>query len=296
METQTAARRRDHDLIVRAQAGDDEAARTLVMAHRRLAWRLAGDFARRPEDVADLAQTGVLGLYDAIEEFDTGRDVKFFTYARHHVFKRIREERAATGRFGTLALGAAWRNRIYGAKAEALASAGRPSAGEDVAEALGWSAVRLETVRRAQLFQGRDGVSVQSSDQEILDGAAAPAAEPDPDRRDNLDRALAALAALDDRQRTVVSARLGLAPFDRQHGLLEIGAMMGLTRERVRQLELKALTVLRHRVGGDALRAAGSVESLGIGIRRPGRPARAVVGRDVPAPQPNPLTTDGGGR
>lgn len=82
-------------LLVAAQAGDQEARNTLVLANLRLIFAVVGEFLKTEDqsiDAMDLVQTGILdGLYKAIEKFDLSQPVKFSTYAVHWIHQVMRD-------------------------------------------------------------------------------------------------------------------------------------------------------------------------------------------------------------
>lgn len=202
-------------------------------------------------DTEDLYHEGVFGLMRAIDKFDPRRGYRFSTYATHWIRQAIQRavmQHAYTVRrpvhhHETMAL--------ITRTAEQLAhTLGRHPTYRDIAQALGWSPQRVATALQGNIY-------LQSLDRPIAEhaGGTRNLAEvvADPTMDDPAETALQridsshlhrALSRLSPRERYVLAARYGLGTHDPQT-LEAIGRQMGLTRERVRQIEHEALTKLR---------------------------------------------------
>ncbi|HHO53410.1 MAG TPA: sigma-70 family RNA polymerase sigma factor [Deltaproteobacteria bacterium] len=220
----------------------------LAMSQQRIAFHEARKLASRMMDRADLTQEGYVGLLRAAKRFDPERGLRFSTYARWWVRAQITRAIDQHGRVVRLP-GAAVEQLRNLRKAQLQHEQG---GGEwtitELAEEAGVDRERAEFL----LSRGEavsldeptdDGVrsrplSGMLSDEEAIDPLV------DVIERQETHRALAAVEDLDERQRFVVTSRFGLNG-DQPKSLAEVGRLMSLSRERVRQLEKEALRALR---------------------------------------------------
>jgi RNA polymerase primary sigma factor len=241
------------DLAYRVQEGDAEARDHLARANLRLVVNIARHYAGRGMDLDDVIAEGNLGLLRAIESFDPAMNTRFSTYACYWVKQSIRralQNGAKTIRLPayTIDLLNKWR-RADAALREELR---RTPATEEVARRLNLPSKKLKIVERAlqlgtkmsQSTAGEDGIAPLDT---VADGAS-PAPEAEVMRSDELRQVFALLGQLDDRSRNVLRLRYGLDGSTPQT-LQAIGIALGLTRERVRQIELQALAGLRELMG-----------------------------------------------
>ncbi|HEY2156447.1 MAG TPA: RNA polymerase sigma factor RpoD/SigA [Isosphaeraceae bacterium] len=236
------------ELARRISVGDAEARDHLVRANLRLVVAIARGYQRRGLAMDDLVAEGNLGLMRAAEGFDVEFGVRFTTYASYWIKQSIRRALQNQGRYLRLPQYAAtllskWR-RASAVLAERL---GREPGREEVGLALKLTEKKKriveEALRAERSFAG----------QESSDGAGGPELDSTPGRHaspmeelldnDSLRRVLEGLARLDDRQAAVIRLRFGLGTGSRAT-LREIGAELGLTRERVRQIEKHAIGAL----------------------------------------------------
>jgi RNA polymerase primary sigma factor len=232
----------ERGLAARVAAGDAAARDHLARAHLRLVVSIARGYRGRGLPPEDLVAEGNLGLLRAVESFDGGRGVRFSTYAGYWIKQSIRRAVINQGRPLRLpaymvTLLARWR-RASAALAERL---GRPPTPEEVGEALGLTGGRLAAALRATLAEAAigqdDGLDRLPDDraEDIPDLVA------DAEERGRIGRGL---GRLDGRAARVIRLRFGLGP-EPPMTLREVGTRLGLTRERVRQLEGQALLKLR---------------------------------------------------
>jgi RNA polymerase sigma-32 factor len=243
---------REAELVLAAQEGDREAQLALVAAHLRL----VSSVARRitPTPTEDTLAEGIVGLLEAIQRFEVSRGFRLSTYAAHWIRARVQRfilaNRGIVGAPDTRASRRVF-GRIGRAQRALAVRTSEPSA-EDIASEIGVTSADVEGVLVA--IRGRD----VPLDTQAPDGVELPEVGSDPEnrvadaelaaaRRRVIDRTLALLPA---RERRVVEAR-SLA--EEAVTLDQLAASLALSRERVRQLEMRAL----RRIG-----AALAVEGL----------------------------------
>ena len=232
-------------LAGRVALGDLEARDHLARANLRLVVNAARAYQGRGLEMEDLIAEGNLGLMRAVEGFDPTVGTRFSTYAAYWIKQSLRSALMRYGRFVRLpayayVLLGKWR-RAEAALAERL---GREPTADEVGKALRLTARRreraLEALRAACLTPR--GESSEGDDPEsgtAIDRGKAP--EQRADERELWEMLQARLDRLDAREATVVRLRFGLGP-EGPLSLQEIGDRLGLTKERIRQLEAAALS------------------------------------------------------
>ncbi len=241
------SREEEQALARRARAGDDEAKTRLIEANLRLVVQVARRYMNRGLPLPDLIEEGNLGLLRAVEKFEPERGTRFSTYATWWIRHAIVRALANQARVIRLPVHVEALLGRYVKEQQRLShELGRPPTPEELARALGVSVEQvgeLEEIRQHPVSLdaplGEDGGRVADlvADQSADPGAALTALFRE---RADLVSVLDDLAA---NERTVLRRRFGLE--GEPQTLEAIGRQMGVTRERVRQIEAAGLRKLR---------------------------------------------------
>ena len=238
------------ELAKRIEAGDDAALLRFTTANLRLVVAIAKRYIGRGLPLLDLIQEGNLGLMRAAQKFDWRRGYKFSTYASWWIRQAVTRAISDKGRtirlpaHVTEALG-----RLNSSQRRLTQELGREPTEDELASDLGVEPARIAEMRlTARIPSSIDQTVGQEDDTPVADLVADTSAD-GPDERLNsqqltIEARHAMAAALDDREALVLRLRFGLDNED-PCSLEEISRRLNLTRERIRQLEARALRKLR---------------------------------------------------
>ena len=236
-------------LARRVQDGDEQAREHMIRANLRLVVKIARDYDNLGLPLLDLINEGNIGLMKAVERFDPKKGAKLSTYGSLWIKQQIRRALASQGKTIRLPIHVA--DKIYHLrKAEATHQQifGREASDAELAETLNVSLRRVTKLREAAMrpasLDAPLGENGSSSIAEIVadENAVNPAQRTEDDDAINQLRGL--LNRLPARESKIIRARFGLDD-GRERTLETIGARLGLTRERIRQLQQFALKKLR---------------------------------------------------
>jgi RNA polymerase primary sigma factor len=236
------------ELAKRVERGDREAKDRMITSNLRLVVSVARRYQGHGLPLGDLIQDGIIGLVRAVEKFDWRKGFKFSTYAVWWIRQAV--QRAVANQSRTIRIPVhvnERRQKLGRARRDLVAKHGREPTPEELAEAtdlpLGHVIDALEAAEAAAILDqpvGEDGGASLGD----LYAAEQLAPEEEADEMLRREAVRQAVATLPERHRAVIELRFGLADNEGPVSLEEIGRRLGITRERVRQLEKEALTRL----------------------------------------------------
>ena len=241
----------EKEIAKRIQAGDQDAKDELIEANLRLVVAIAKKYVGRGLQFLDLIQEGNLGLVKAVDKFDYTKGFKFSTYATWWIRQAITRaiaDQARTIRIPVHMVETI--NKLTRVQRQLVQELDREPTAEEIAERLG--NISAEKVREIQKIS-MEPVSMETPIGEEDDSHLGDfiedkhALSPDEYATNELlkDEINNVLMMLTERERKVIQLRFGLID-GRARTLEEVGKVFGVTRERIRQIEAKALRKLKH--------------------------------------------------
>jgi RNA polymerase primary sigma factor len=262
----------EHQRLTSAFAKAVTAREQLITANLRLVISIARRYSHQGLPLTDLIQEGNVGLLKAVERFDYDRGFKFSTYGTWWIRQAITRaiaDKARTIRLPVHLIGTL--SKLEQTEQTLRQALGKEPSIDDLASALGVTSRKVHHLQRVRQVPSRldtivnDGTGETIADT-IADRQATPLGQSTGDALHQ--DVVAVLSTLPPKQAEIISLRYGLTD-GTEHTLEEIGRRFSVTRERIRQIEEKALLMLRHPSRSNYFRGRAAMRPLPDPLKQP---------------------------
>lgn len=241
------------ELAFRIKRGDDSAREHMITANLRLVVKIAKDYRGLGVPLLDLINEGNIGLMKAVAKFDPAKGAKLSTYGSWWIRQQIK--RALANQSNTIRLPIHVVDNIYHigqAELRLREILGRDGTDEEVAKEVELPTRRVIELRRAAMrptsFDAPLNDAESDSLQEIVEDERFPDASYELQYKNTLEILMDLMKSLDNRESNILRFRFGLNESRSELTLEQVGKKFGVTHERIRQIEKKALQKLRNKI------------------------------------------------
>ncbi|HOD17877.1 MAG TPA: RNA polymerase sigma factor RpoD/SigA [Candidatus Cloacimonadota bacterium] len=244
----TLPREEEHELAIKAKAGDKEALNKLIQANLKFVVKIAARYQNRGLTLSELISEGNIGLIKAIEKFYPDKDIKLISYAIWWIKQRIMQAIAEKNSLIRVPLGKSNQaNKLKAISDKRFASTGETPTVKELSELMEIDPKLIDRLRTNQIDTvSIDEVNATNNNQEVaLSENLQDKDTADPQTLFYKERLLKKLTQainnLEPREAEIIRNYYGMNKQQKAHNFAQIAQKMGLSRERVRQIQKEAL-------------------------------------------------------
>lgn len=244
----TLSREEEHELGIKARAGDADAMNRLIQANLKFVVKIAARYQNRGLSLSELISEGNIGLIKAIEKFDPDKDIKLISYAIWWIKQRIMLAVSEKSSLIRVPLGkSSTAHRIKATQERLFAETGEKASSEEIAERLNITEKSIDLLKEQMPETSSYDEVIQTTD--FQDFSTRDMLEDrdtlDPQQLYHQDRLNSrihrAINKLENREAEIIRTYFGLNDNHETKNFAQIAEVMGLSRERVRQIQKEAL-------------------------------------------------------